>query len=112
MGRRPTMGTGGVGLVFSQIPSTLFGHAQRSPMSVHRVTGSGRTTVEATRLTRTGHSVGAGLLSEIGSRPSSIVAEVGFPLGQRLDRRRSRHNLHRHHWSLLELARSDFITPV
>ena len=33
-------------------------------------------------------------------------------LAKRLDRRRGRHSLHRHHWSLLELARSDFITPV
>jgi len=30
-------------------------------------------------------------------------AEVGFPLDQRLDRRRGRHSLQCHHWSLLEL---------
>ena len=54
------------------------------------------------------------LAARYGSTPwiGSIVVEVGFPLGQRLDRRRGWHSLHRHHWSLLELARSDFITPV
>ncbi|MEH2543835.1 hypothetical protein V1283_000480 [Bradyrhizobium sp. AZCC 2262] len=41
--------------------------------------------------------------------PKANRTWVGFPLGQRLDRRRGRHNLHCHHWSLLELARSDFI---
>jgi len=60
-----------------------------------------------TAWTRTGHSVGAGLLSWIGSRPSSIVAEVGFPLGQRVDRRRRRHSsVGFHHASLVQYAQA------
>ena len=59
-------------------------------------------------LPRTGHAVGAGLLGWIGSRPSSIAAEVGFPLakgltaaGVGLTSTAIR--------GFLELARSDFI---